>query len=247
MVTRSLNIFFIVAALSFVPAPVRADAIVPGAFAAVDGNTNNVFPFGASTNGFRYQQVYAAAEFGPAAIWIDAILFRPERGGVGPFVKSFAAVQLNLSTTSVAPDGLSTTFAANVGADNTMVRSGPLTLSSLDVAGPGNTRAFDILIPFALPFLYNPTLGNLLIDFRVSGTTVSAKPFDAQLTAGDSVSRRYALDANALVGLSGDTLGLVTQFQTQAVNAVPDMSSSLPLFTMAIGAIVAAQRRMMSV
>ena len=77
MMIRSLSVFLIVAAVSVVPAPVAAGTIVvPGAMATVEGNSENGFPF--DTASMRYQQVYLAGEFGPTAIWIDAIRFRPD-------------------------------------------------------------------------------------------------------------------------------------------------------------------------
>ena len=244
MMVQSLSVFLIVAALNFVPVPVAADTIVPGALAAVDGNSENVAPFQASANGLRYQQVYAAGEFGPAAIWIDAILFRPESGFAGgdAFTKSFLRVQVDLSTTSAAPDGLSATLAGNLGADNTTVRSGPVTLSSLDAAGPGDTRAFDILIPFSTSFLYDPTLGNLLLDIRVSPSLGNATIFDATNSSGDSVSRAIGAAENATSASIRDSFGLVTKFRTHAVSAVPDSASSLPLFVMGIASLCAARK-----
>jgi hypothetical protein len=239
---RSLSVLLVVFTLSSVPAPVAADAIVPISLAAVEGNASTVFPF-VTAGSMRYQQVYAASEFGPTSIWIDAILFRPDSGAGQPFFSTFPSVQVNLSTTSAGLDGLSSTFAANVGADNTMVRSGPVTLSSVDVVGPGNTRAFDIIIPFTTSFLYNPTLGNLLLDVRVGTSFASVNPLDAHSVVGDSISRTYAFDMNALVGNVNDTSGLVTKFQTHAVSAVPDAAASLPLLVMGVGSVLFAARR----
>jgi len=242
--TSSLRNLLVVAALSFVPIPVSADVIVPGALAAVEGNSNNGFPFNSvsfSSSEMRYQQVYAASEFGSDPLLIDAILFRPDSQNGNPFLNSYANIRVDLSTTSAAPDGLSSTFANNVGADNTTVRSGPFTLSSLDVAGPGNTREFDILIPFIAPFLYNPTLGNLLLDVRLVTNTASTQ-FDAHVVSGDSISRAWAYDDDALTSLGTDSSGLVTKFQTSSVNAVPDPGSSLSLLLMGIGSVFAARR-----
>jgi hypothetical protein len=240
MMKRSLSIFDLVSGLSFLPVPAAADFIVPGSLAAVEGNLNNAFPFNTGSE-MRYQQVYAAAEFGSDPFWIDAILFRPDSEFGDAFAKSYPSVQINLSTTSAAPDGLSNTFAANVGADDTIVRSGLLTLSSADMVGPGTTRAFDILIPFTTSFLYNPTLGNLLLDVRTANSAGFATQFDAHNVVGDSVSRVFAFGATTPSG-GTDSLGLVTKFQTSSVNAVPDPASSFLLLVMGIGSVLTVRR-----
>jgi hypothetical protein len=119
------------------------------------------------------------------------------------------AVQINLSTTPKAPDGLSTTFASNVGNNDTVVFSGALSLSS---AASGSPAAFDVLIPFTTAFFYNPAAGNLLLDVRNSGGGTSSQ-FDAVSATGDSVSRAYN-PVNSSTG-STETFGLVTEFVFQ--------------------------------
>jgi hypothetical protein len=66
----------------------------------------------------RYQQVYAASEFdtlGGLELLITQILFRPD----ATFGKAFSSVlpniQINLSTTSAAPNSMSTVFANMLG------------------------------------------------------------------------------------------------------------------------------------
>ena len=65
-------------------------------------------------------------------------------------------------------------------------------------------------MPLSTPFLYNPALGNLLLDVRNFGGG-STTSFDAVFTSGDGVSRVYNSDVNSTTG-SPDTLGLVTGF-----------------------------------
>ncbi len=85
---------------------------------------------------------------------------------------------------------LSTTFANNVGPDDTIVfNRGPLALTS------AGTDLFDITINFDTPFLYDPALGNLLLDVRNFGGTPNTTPaFDSQSTFGDSISRLWEPD-----------------------------------------------------
>ena len=57
-------------------------------------------------------------------------------------------------------------FADNIGTNVTTVFSGSLPLSS-QYAGPaGGPKAFDMVVNFTTPFVYNPSSGNLLLDIQ---------------------------------------------------------------------------------
>jgi hypothetical protein len=213
----------------------RAGIVVPNSLETVEGNTNNGLPFSIGTFGLtsqRYQQVYAASEF-PGPLLITAILFRPDAFFGDPFTSTLPSIQINLSTTSADPDALSTTFADNVGLDDTIVFGiGPLTLSSSDTGPIGGPKDFDITIFLTTAFSYDPSRGNLLLDVRnfAGGTTT---PFDAHDASGDPLSRVLTVSG----GVSSPTAdfvegaGLVTMFSTQPV-AVPEPAT---LFLMSSG------------
>lgn len=206
-----------------------ADAIgltitTPNRLAPIEGGVNNGFPF--NIDAFnppaqRYQQVFAASEFSmlTSAGYVTHIRFRPDAQFGDAFLSTLPNVQIDLSTTSKAPDQLSTTFLDNIGADRTTVYRGSLILSSANTGLPQAPRNFDIAIALQ-PFLYNPASGNLLLDvFNFSGGATTQ--FDAQSINGDSVSRVYTLDGvNNPVGFK-DTTGLVTQFDIQPAPAIP--------------------------
>ena len=210
--------------------------VAPGALATVDGNGSNAFPFvGASSasgaGGLRYQQVFASSQFAsltsPASI--SAITFRPE-AGEAPGTVSYLNFILRLSTTSAQPDALSTTFANNVGADNTLVYSGQITLSTSvsGSTGKGSPAAFDINIPFQTGFLYNPGQGNLLIDLFLTGPSAGSGTgilIDTQNTTGDAISRLIAVSGvdNISSGVGrASTEGAPVQF----TYTVPEPSTS---------------------
>ena len=105
---------------------------------------------------------------------------------------------------------MSTVFANNVGANDTVVYSGAL---NFFLTAPGIYS-----ISLQTPFLFDPTAGNLLLDVRnlqpVPPPILGGNPraFNAaEGTFGDSVSEAFAADANALTG-GVDTGGLVTGF-----------------------------------
>src|SRR6266567_4762357 len=196
--------------------------VVPNSLAGVEGNLNNGSPFGIDGIGIatqRYQQVYSASQFGSGGL-ITQISFRPDGPGGGGFSFTISNIRIDLSTTSQAPDGLSTTFANNVGADDTTVFSGPLSLSSSFTGPAGGPKAFDITINLMIPFPYSPGSGNLLLDVRnFSGRTAALfSSFDAEGTFGDSISRIYSTSSNGVGDATGtaDSIGLVTQFTTSA-------------------------------
>jgi len=201
------------------------DVVVPNSARTIEGDSNNSFPFNISIVGLpsqRYQQVYAASQFGGGGL-ITQIVFRPDAGAGHAFASTLPDMQIDLSTTSAADDGLSTTFANNVGADDTVVFArGALTLSSAFTGPPSGPKDFDIIITLTTPFLYNPALGNLLLDVRNFGAG-STCSFDAVNTPGDGVSRLYNSNVNGTTG-STDSLGLVTGF-----NIVPEPGTAMLL------------------
>jgi hypothetical protein len=194
-------------------APARAAlTVVPNANAAVEGDSNNAFPFSCAAAGrasMRYQQVYAATEL-PSGI-ISQVNFRPDATFGAPFgPTTLSNVTITLSTTSKAVGALDTTFANNVGADVTTVHSGNLTLSSAATGGP--PRNFDIVISLQHAFVYNNAAGNLLLDVTVP-TCIITKNFDAVSNGGTSTSRLAAEpSSSASANVPTPAFGLVTQF-----------------------------------
>ncbi|MFL6520912.1 MAG: hypothetical protein ACJ8NS_11875 [Chthoniobacterales bacterium] len=202
-----------------------ADVVVPNALLPHQGDTGNLLPI-LSPNPIRYQQVFDHTQFATFAAggeYITQIAFRVHSPGI-PFSATISSLQVNLSTTAKAVDGLSPTFAANVGADDTVVFPQASVQFSTSVAGPiDGPQAFDLVITFPTPFHYDPAQGNLLVDIRnASGTThdpANDQEVDATSAAADTTSRVYNLgDVNAAsAGTTGssfqmDTLGAVMRF-----------------------------------
>jgi hypothetical protein len=203
--------------------------ITPNGQASVEGNVNNVFPFslgqdiGEVPSGTqRYQQVYSASDFAALAAggeYITQIAFRPDDNVGAAFSSTLPSIRIDLSTVSVGPDALSTTFAGNVGANDTIVYGGAtgaaLSLSSSFTGPVGGPKQFDIIINLTTPFFYNPAAGNLLLDVRNFGGGTTAN-FDTEDFSGDSVSRVTTMGSgvgSATADLA-DSDGLVTQFTT---------------------------------
>jgi hypothetical protein len=220
----------VVASLVFTIALANAaDVVAPNSLLSQQGDTGNLLPI-LSPNPIRYQQVIDHGQFATMAAggeYITQIAFRVHSPGIA-FTASISSLQVNLSTTSKTPDALSSTFAANVGADDTVVFPAASVQFSTSVAGPvDGPQAFDLVITFPTPFHYDPSKGNLLVDIRnASGATHSPandQQIDATSTFGDATSRVYNLgDVNAATagttgsGFQMDTFGAVMRFISTA-------------------------------
>ena len=72
---------------------------------------------------------------------------------------------------------MSSNVDENVGADETLVYDGPLTLIATD-EGLGNPpRPFEYVIEFQTPFTYDPSAGNLLVDRTLTLSAGTVAPF----------------------------------------------------------------------
>jgi len=141
-----------------------AGAVIIGLPADAGGNC---FPFGCTdtdgTPGTRYQQVYNSTQFsGP--LLIDTISFFDS--GLNGNLNS-GTYTLSLSTTSRPVNGLDlVTFDNNVGSDNQAFAVAVLTGGAVP----------SVLTFSGTPFLYNPGLGNLMLDIHITGIAHTGDP-----------------------------------------------------------------------
>lgn len=213
--------------------------VAPNGLENIEGNSNNCFPFTGCSPIDRYQQVFASTQFAALAQpeLLTEIAIRPDAQFGMAGTVSFSNVVISLSTTAAAPDGLSSTFAANIGADVATVYSGALTLTTANTGSAAGPRDFDIVISFLTPFLYDPTAGNLLLEFQNFGTRSGRNIFDATDVVGDGTSRVHAFnDPNSATG-NLNTVGFVARFGTRPAVAVPEPGTLalLGLVLLAIG------------
>lgn len=208
--------------------------VVPNSLQSVEGNSSQPQPLALVGSGgsLRYQQVFAASEFasfgGPVSI--SQIAFRADQSqGASSFGATISNFQINFSTTSISPDGLSSTFASNVGLNDTIVYSGALSLSGSTFGEPV-PRSFNTVISLQTPFLYDASVGNLLLDMRNLSGSGLYWLFDAENTVGDSISRVMSSVVVGPLPSTGtpNTQGLVTQFTATAV-PVPEPGTLLLL------------------
>jgi|GEM_PF-266514 len=157
----------------------------------------------------RVQEVYASRHFPRIPIWIREIRFRPNLNDA-PKTGATEQFELTLSTTARDPDALSVTFGDNVGPDETVVYKGSLTITTTVTKSADGPCVFDMPIQFTTPFYYDPSKGNLLLDFKnFSGGTIGYE--DGINDSDDGVSRAWSLDPNSPSGVV-DTGGHVLEF-----------------------------------
>ncbi len=187
MTYRPFHVLSIATVLALGLAPMAAAAeiltVLPGGVDNAGGGAQGPAPLRfPGSGGARTQQVYESQLFGnfdgPRSITgIDLRAFPGFAPGTF-FGNSVTAsnIMIRLSTTQRGDEGnaLSSTFANNIGADQTLVYSGALTLTTA-ATGATPVNPFDYSITFQNAFVYDPDLGNLLVDVTI--------PTDATLTA----------------------------------------------------------------
>jgi len=203
--------------------------VVPGAWGNNTGTNSSV---AGASNSNRYQELIGPQQLGSGTIIINQIAFRAY-AGTGPLNFTIANLAVYLSTSSLYPNIdngrtlMSTTFASNIGPDNTLVFSGPKNVSSPGCAGP-SPCPFDVVLPLSTPFLYNPTLGSLLVDLQATGFNATAGSFDDALfpyppggglaivtgTLGSATGTFAPIGHVMQVGYTGCTFGLSSPGQT---------------------------------
>lgn len=216
----------ILAATMLLGAAESAQALVIGT-----GINDNCIPF-QCRSGTRYQQVYAASNFGGVTS-ITSFSFFDRDGGS---TITAATYTVRLSTSNFTVDNLDTaTLSNNPGSDAALFTSvalgGPI-LGRLDfIAGVGGGSAF----------LYDPVAGDLLIDIVLTGVgTRGSGSFDAHARdAGGLFSRAHDF------GTGFEGFGLNTGFNLDSPkeSGIPEPATLSLMGIGFLGAGLARRRR----
>ncbi len=201
MVDRSLWAVALAGAAALAaPARSQSSLPLPASHAALEGTAGTNVPFGRSTP-TRVQYVYDASLFaGPATI--AGVQLRLD-GGATTATK-VVDCELSMSTLPVPLVGLGADFAANRGADETVVL--PRQLLTLPAQWAGATpNPFSPAIAFANPFAYDPQQGGLVLEIVVHGQPPGAYPLDATFVCQ---SPMVPIGPPSCLGSNGLTLGV---------------------------------------
>lgn len=239
------------------PASAELLTVVPPGFENMGGGFQGPAPLRfPGTGGARTQQVYESQLFtdfsGPRAITAIDLRTFP---GIAPSIffgnsVNVSNVTIRLSTTQRGDEGntLSAAFADNIGADDTIVYSGALTLTT---AANGNTPVspFDYTITFQNPFLYNPDAGNLLLDVNIPTNAAVTTAgfgfltFDTVNALNDGIYSIFnGSNGNAASGAAGTSGAILRVHSDAAVTAVPE-PGTLALFVTGLLAVAATQHK----
>ena len=159
-----------------------------------------------SVAGDEFQEVYSASQFGSSPVTLYALAFSSSATVAGDATTLSGDASITLSTTSTLTPGAPGTWSvANEGGDATTVFNGTFSTPVL------HNSTFDLVFSFATPFTFDPSAGNLLMDFD----WVSTPSTDGFIALSASYS-------SALVGSNSDTslygnfgaanTGVATQF-----------------------------------
>lgn len=184
--------------------------------APVPANSGNQFPFGSpvgANKGTRYQQVYAASEF--TAGTITGVRFFRTSAPNGTGNVADAQFQFALSTTPKAVNHLSRrNFQSNLGPDNA-------TVTLFETSGLNIPFGSSWTINFDIPFYYDPTLGNLLLDISVDNVVKRGDVFfDSHFDTFGNISSR-----SQDFGAGFESTGMVTEFLRAPSTVVPEPST----------------------
>jgi Ig-like domain-containing protein/cohesin domain-containing protein len=190
----------------------------------------NFQPNGATINTLavpcRMQTIYGADQFPAYPIIITEMRWRPDALDNGALTDNIPNLQINLSTTAATADHLNSTYANNVGTNDTMVFSGPVTFTTAFSTLTNGTKAFDIVLPLQTPFVYDATKGNLLVDARNFFGGGAASFLTSGLnTSTDSVSRMVSNDPNAITASGSDSAAEALQIGYVPAPLPPTISS----------------------
>lgn len=208
-----------------------ASVVSPGGLETVEGMNAIAGPLTAP-NGARSQSLYSASDF-PGPMSISGIGYRLDSGASRPLNITITDIQFTLSTFTAT--SLSATFADNVGSNELVVfNRQPL---ALVMSNGGSPNPFDLVVTFDIPFFYDPSIGDLLVDIRKFSSEFDSLNFDAE--SGTSVSTVYA---NTVDSQRGNTLTKVLVAEFYGV-IIPEPTALSLLGFGALALVVGRRRR----
>lgn len=197
----------------------------PAAFAAAEATSSTSFPWNRPIGAtMRTLNLYepAALSFTGRRL-VTALAWRTDTGQA--FGGRSYDVRISLSTSGKTASSLDPVFAANHGADLTVVFDGAMvcapTPASVDLS------QFDVFCELQRPFEYDPANGALAVDVQLRGSTGATGPgFDCSLQTGLPVGRLSDTTSATATTASSIQAGIALVMAIRSV-PVPVLPASL--------------------
>jgi PKD repeat protein len=209
-----------VAAAIFAAGASAQTITIPNGFAGVEGNSSTAYPWSRTTAVIHVQYCYDSTHFTNQGvtfpILVNRLKWRANSTATASTGGTYSNVVVDMSTSPLDQAAQTNTFASNHGPDRANVFTGSIAVAatpSIPTTTPLTPNIF--YVDFAVtPFVYDPTLGDLVIDVLFpAGSWVggTATPLDCQ-TTGALVSRMYNLTSDtALTGTIQQNVGPVVE------------------------------------
>jgi hypothetical protein len=214
-------------------------AAIPPAFANKEGK-GSASPFGSPR---RTQSIYNSSLFleaMPQGGFITQVAFRVEGpNGNVPVDVSIPDLEVHMSTTRTSAADLipGSLYAPHVGADDTVVFPRG-SLHWVAPWSPNGPNPFDLKIPLAVPFKYDPAAGNLLLELFIYQMSNPGIRLDVDTVPGSTMEIEGSLTSDR----SSDFLGGAPLIIQVSFSPIPEPT---PLILTIMGAIlVIALKRM---
>jgi hypothetical protein len=232
-----------------------AATVAPTANQTVEGNS--AYTIGASGVGSVNIELVLSSNFtGP--VQITGFELRPDSNLCGGLPCGSFSTTLNQLTVDLATSTMNNTsdltYADYLTTNVQTVISGSLAISSSDTGPAGGPNAFDIVFPFATPYSYDPSSGNLVLYMQIddpSSGIPNGDNFDA--ATGSSVYRIFGASPDIGGGICGcnfatsglgDNTGWVVQFDTAPIStATPEPGTAWLLVPSLLGAAAWGKRK----
>jgi hypothetical protein len=196
--------------------------VTPASFENAEGNISST-PFAVPT---RIQFLFPASEFAGLPELnrrIVAFNFRSDALQNQPLNWAHNS-RIWMSTTDKTPLTLTTTFDDNHGADKTLVHDGPFSLPLLATGPPQGPRDIADGPRLQTPFDYDPSQGDLLLDWMQLDGGTPIPRLDAQSSVSPLLGKRVLINQTSATAATGTLLNspAIIRFE---FDVVPEPSS----------------------